>query len=74
MVKDTPQVDPKWVVIADKLRRAADELVSASDAHAAAVGDRDAADAALRDAIDHAQTVVRDVADTPPGTFPAITS
>jgi len=71
------QVNPKWIAIADKLRRAAEELVNAAAAHKAAVGNpsvsRDDADAALVTAIDHAQTVVRDIADTPPGTFPAVT-
>lgn len=71
------EVNPKWKPLADKLRKAADELEQAKAAHKAAVRDpnvnRDTADATLMAAIDHAQLLVMDVADTPPGTFPAVT-
>jgi len=70
-------VDPRWKPVAAKLSKAADELLNAMAAHKAAVGDpkadRNAADATLMAAVEHAELLVRDVADTPPGTFPAVT-
>jgi len=70
-------VDPRWKTVAAKLSKAADELGNAMAAHKAVLrdpkADRTAADATLMAAIEHAELVVRDVADTPPGTFPAVT-
>jgi hypothetical protein len=69
-------VNPKWLELAAKLKKVADELKKAVAAHAAAVRDpkvsRDAADAALTTVVKEAAVAVEAAANTPPGTFPAI--
>ena len=72
------KVNPKWVAIVKDLRAAAKEVKDAQAAHAEAVENAkralDAAEAKLSKAIKRATTVIDDLADTPPGTFPAVTS
>ncbi len=68
-------LDPRWVALKEKLAKIAENLDVALKDHKAAASDpktRDAADAALRDAVNTAVTSVNQIVDTPPGTFPAI--
>ena len=71
------KVDPRWTRLANKLRNANKQLTDAQAAHAKAVKDAearlDAAEANLAKAIKQVQTLIKEVAETPPGTFPAIT-
>ncbi|MET0345896.1 MAG: hypothetical protein ABWY07_01750 [Burkholderiales bacterium] len=68
--------NPKWLELAAKLKKVADELKKAVAAHATAVRDpkvsRDDADAALTAVVSEAAVAVEAAANTPPGTFPAI--
>jgi hypothetical protein len=64
------EVNEKWTRLANKLKSAVAELEKAQKEHDDAMS---AAQAKLTAAIDHAQQLVNEVAETPPGTFPAIT-
>lgn len=71
------EVNEKWDRLANKLRKAVQELKDAQKAHRTAVDDATAALAAAEDklaaAIDDATELIEEVSETPPGTFPAIT-
>ena len=71
------KVNAKWLAIAAKLKASTQQLKDAQEAHAVAVENAklvlDASEKKLADAIAAAATIIDDVADTPPGTFPAIT-
>lgn len=71
------KINPKWVPLANKLRRAEKKLDDAVAKHERAVKDAlkriEAENEALRSAIADARGLVDDVANTPPGEYPAIT-
>ena len=75
MAKD--KINPKWVPLANKLRRAEEKLGDAVAKHERAMKDAmkrlDAANASLREAIADARGLIDDDANTPPGEYPAIT-
>ena len=63
----------KWLRMQEKLRKAVAALEKARTDYVAANPKMDAAGAAFVSAVDQARQQVREVAETPPGTFPAIT-
>ena len=75
MAKD--KINPKWTRLANKLARAERNLDDAVAKHERAMKDAmkriDAANASLREAIADARTMVDEVANVPPGEYPAIT-
>jgi len=75
MAKD--KINPKWTRLANKLRRAEEKLDDAVAKHERATRDAmkrlDAANASLREAIADARGMVEEVANVPPGEYPAIT-
>ena len=71
------KINPKWVPLAKKLKRAETQLTDAMAKHQRAMDDAtakmQAANATLRKAISDARGLVQAVADIPPGEYPAIT-
>ena len=69
--------NPKWLEVQADLKTAIDALNRAMAAHATAVrdpkADRNAADAQLMASINDAIDAIKDAANKPPGTFPAVT-
>ena len=65
--------DPKWLRLQEKLRKAVAALEKARTDYVAANPKMDASGAAFVAAVDQAQQQVKEVAETPPGTFPAVT-
>ena len=71
------KVNAKWVKIVENLRAATQQLKDAQEAHQVAVENAklvlDDSEKKLAAAIAAAATIVDNLSDTPPGTFPAIT-
>ena len=71
------EINPKWVPLADKLRKAADAMDAAIVRHEQAVIDAkaalDAAEEDLKSALADARGLVKEVAEIPPGQYPAVT-
>jgi len=63
----------KWLELQAKLRKAVAALASARAAFSAANPKMDAVGAAFLAAVEQQEKQVKEVAETPPGTFPAIT-